>query len=36
MLWSYKDLDNLNVNYSEDWKLIENHIERHLDRVYNI
>ena len=25
-----KDLDNLNVNYSEDWKLIENHIERHL------
>ena len=25
-----KDSDNLNVNYSEDWKLIENHIERHL------
>jgi len=23
-------LDNLNVNYSEDWELIENHIERHL------
>ena len=23
-------MDNLNVNYSEDWKLIENHIERHL------
>ena len=25
-----KDLDNLNVRFSEDWKLIENHIEEHL------
>ena len=25
-----KDYDNLNVRNSEDWKLIENHIERHL------
>tara|TARA_B100001778_G_scaffold289495_1_gene258435 strand:+ start:484 stop:774 length:291 start_codon:yes stop_codon:yes gene_type:complete len=25
-----KDYDNLNVKSSEDWKLIENHIEEHL------
>ena len=25
-----KDYDNLNVRNSEDWKLIENHIEEHL------